>query len=278
MTGIKNFSIHKKKRTWLKFLIGVVVLFFALWVLNFFVSPIKNVFYILSSPIQKVFWSAGGSSSSFLGSFFRASSLVKENENLRQENQRLLAQVAALQSIQQGNQAQSDVSATCQNSGFKLVMAGVMGLDDNDILSVNKGTADGISEGMPVINQQGVLFGKVFKVYKNYSKIMLVSNKNSVVNVKVQQADISLPEIDGVVKGNGGLTAYLDLVSIASSINPQDILVTSAIEKSFPKDLLVGKINEVTKDDQKPFQQAKISLFSEVTSTNNLFIITNYKR
>jgi len=28
------------------------------------------------------------------------------------------------------------------------------------------------AEEMPVISQQGVLFGKVFKVYKNYSKIM----------------------------------------------------------------------------------------------------------
>ena len=46
-----------------------------------------------------------------------------------------------MQSIEQGNQAQSDVSEACQNDGFKLVMAGVIGLDDNDILSINKGSA-----------------------------------------------------------------------------------------------------------------------------------------
>ena len=277
MKGATNFSINKKRRGWLKFLVGAVALLFFLAVLNFFISPIKNGFYVLSSPIQKVFLSAGESSSLFLGSLLNGGSLSKENENLKNENQKLLSQVAALQSIEQGNQAQSDVSTTCQDSGFKLVMAGVSGLD-GDTLSINKGSTSGISEGMPVISQQGVLFGRILKVYKSFSQVMLVSDKNSVVNVKVQQSDSTLPEIDGVIKGSGGLSAYLDLIPISSEINPGNVLVTSAIEKSFPKDLLVAKIDQKEKNDQKPFQQAKISLFFDVKSVDNLFVITNYKR
>jgi rod shape-determining protein MreC len=217
------------------------------------------------------------SSSSFFGSLFNGVSLFKENENLKQENQKLLSQVAAIQSILQGNQAQSDVSTSCQDSGFNLVMAGVSGLDGDNI-SINKGLADGISEGMPVISQQGVLFGRVLKAYKNFSQIILISNKNSIVNVKIQQSDPLFPEINGVVKGNGGLNAYLDLIPISSEINFGDILVTSAIDKAFPKDLLVAKIIQEEKNDQKPFQQARIDLFFDVTKSDNLFVITNYKR
>jgi len=279
MAGLKNFSVNKKKGSLLKILIGGFIILFVLVILNFFVSPIKNFVYTLSLPVQKTFWTAGESSSSFLGSFFQAGSIKKENENLKTENENLLAQLAVLKSIEQGNQAQSEISVSCQNSGFKLLMAGVIGLDDQDILSINKGSADGILEGMPVINQQNVLFGKVFKVYKNFSKIMLISNKNSVVNVKIQQSqDCEDPEIDGVVKGKGGLNAYLDLVPIDKDINPQDVLVTSALDKSFPKDLLVAKITQKEKNDQKPFQQAQISLFSNVKSVDNLFVITNYKQ
>jgi len=281
MSGIKNFSINKKNNNWQKFLIGGAVLLVFLFILNLFTPSIKNSFYAISSPIQKTFWTAGESCSLFFSSFLKAGSLQKENINLKEENQKLLWQVALLQSIEQGNKAQSDVSATCQNTGFKFVMAGVIGLDDNDILSINKGSADGIAEGMPVINQQNVLFGKVFKVYKNFSKIMLVSNKNSVINVKVQQTsvtdNVASTEIDGVIKGSGGLGAYLDLIPINSEINPQDVLVTSAIERSFPKDLLVARISQVIKDDQKPFQQAKLDLFFNVKTTDNLFVITNYK-
>jgi len=270
MKSVGNFSIKHKNNSWKKFLVGAIFIVLLLWILNIFVAPIKNTFYKISAPIQNKFWTAGVSSSSFFGSFFRGGALAKENENLKKENQKLLYQVAFLQSIEQGNQAQSDVSTTCQNSGFKLVMAGVAGLD-NDILSINKGSTDGISEGMPVISQQGVLFGKISKVYKNFSDVMLISNKNSVVNIKIN-------EINGVVRGIGGLDAYLDLIPIGSQINSEDILVTSSIEKSFPKDLLVGKITKIQKDDQKPFQQADVNLFFDVKTADNLFVITNYKR
>jgi len=272
-----NLSINKKSSSWLRFLIGALALLFFIAIMNFFSSPIKNVFYIVSSPIQKAFWSAGASASGALGPFFKAGALSKENQNLKQENQSLLAQVASLQAITNGNEAQSAVSMACQNNGFKLLMAGVIGLDEQDVLSINKGSADGVAEGMPVISQQNALFGKVFKVYKNFSKVMLLSNKNSVINVKIQQADLIKPEIDGVIKGKGGLGVYLDLVPVDDVINQGDFLATSALEGTFPKDLLIGKITKVEKNDQKSYQQAQVQPFLNV-STENLFIITNYKQ
>ncbi len=280
MNNIKNFSVNKKRNIFLRMFVGGIFILFLIYVLGVFTSPIKNFFYNFTSPIQRSFWTAGESSSLFLGSFFRGGALLKENENLKSDNQKLLSQVAILQSVEQGNKAQSDVSISCQNSGLKYVMAGVIGLDDNDILSINKGSADGIAVGMPVISQESVLFGKISQVYKNFSKIMLVSNKKSVVNVKIQQtADaLAVDEIDGVVKGSGGLSAYLDLIPISSEIKQNDVLLTSAIDKSFPKDLLVAKITQTQKNDQKPFQQAQLSLFLNVKTTDNLFVITNYKQ
>jgi rod shape-determining protein MreC len=293
---MKNLFIGGKNRKWPKFLAGAAVLLVVLFILNIFVAPVRNSFYTVSKPIQGIFWSAGNFSAGLLGGVFKYGSLEAENNNLKAENQKMLSQIATLQSIEQANKAQSDVSLACQNKEFQYVMAGVVGLD-KDMISISKGSVDGIVEGMPVINQQNILVGKIFKVYKNFSDIMLVSNKNSVVNVKVQQQSIitdvvttnpdgtttstptitETPEIDGVVKGDGGLTAHLDLVPINSNLNPYDVLVTSSLEKSFPKDLLVGKIIQKTKNDQEPFQKAQISLFFNVKTADNLFVITNYK-
>jgi len=277
MKASKKFSINKKNNNLIKFLIGAIALLFLLFIINFFVSPIENYFYTISYPIQKVFWVAGESSSTFLGSLIKAGALAEEVENLTIENEKILSRLALLQSTEEGAEAQNQISAFCQNNGFKFVMAGVVGLEDNDVLSINKGSVDGISENMPVVNQQNVLVGKIFKVYKNFSKIMLISSKDSVINVKVQKGDDS-EEIDGVVKGIGGLRAYLDLIPISNNIEAEDVLVTSAIEKAFPKDLLVGKIISKQKDDQNPFQQAQISLFFDIKASDNLFVITNYKR
>lgn len=277
MFGTKNISINKKGNARLKFFAGAVAILFFLAAANFFSMGIRNVFYSFSSPIQKTFWSAGDSTAGVLGSLLKIGYLSKENQNLKQENQDLLAQIASLQAINNAGQAQNAVVLATQERGFNLLMAGVIGLDEQDILSINKGQADGVAEGMPVINQQGALFGKVFKAYQNFSKVMLVSNKNSVVSVKIQQPDVLKPEVDGALKGSGGLNLFLDLVRIDDVITEGDFVVTSALENTFPKDLLVGKITKVEKNDQKPYQQAHVQPFFNV-ATENLFVITNYKQ
>lgn len=282
MNGLsENFSINKKRRNLIKIFFGAIVFLFLIFVLNFAGPWIKNSVYILSLPIENIFWSAGESSSGYVGSIFKAGFLSEENENLKDENKKLLLQVAALQAVIGANTAQSDVSLACQNNNFETIMAGVVGLDEQDILSINKGQDDGIAENMPVINQQGVVFGKVYKVYKNFSKVMLISSKNSVVNVKIQRsqdASPETPEIEAVVKGSGELGVFLDLVPINSEIKRGDILLTSSIEKTFPKDHLVGIISQVQKNDQKPFQQAKVEPYFNIKTADNLFVITNYKQ
>lgn len=274
MNFFDNYSINKKSNNWVRFLIGAVALLFFIAVLNFFSSPIKNAFYAFSSPLQKTFWTAGESSAGFCASFINVGNLNNENQNLKSENQKLQAQITVMQSIINGNVAQSAISLASQDRGFNLLMAGVVGLDNQDMLSINKGSADGVAENMPVISQQGALFGKVFKVYKNFSQVMLISNKNSVTNVKVQRQN---SEIDGVIKGLSKSGVYLDLVPIDDTLNQGDVLVTSALEGIFPKDLLAGIVGKITKNDQFPHQTAEVKPFLD-SSIDNLFVITNYKR
>jgi rod shape-determining protein MreC len=306
---LKEISLNKKNATWLKFIIGFFIILIFIATLNFFNSGLKNTFYSFSFPFQKTFWTAGESTAGFFSSFANASSLSKQNENLKSEVQKLQLKVASLQSIVGGNAAQSQVSSVCQDMGFDMKMAGVIGLDGDDIITINKGSSDGIAVDMPVISQQGVVFGKVLEVYKNFAKVMLISNKNSVIAVRVQKPDINIVEnieeneneeeikegeanketeensepkeeikqTDGVLKGQGNLGVYLDLVSVDDMIADGEILVTSSLEKIFPKDLLVGTITKINKNDQATHQSAKVLPFLE-SSTDNLFVITNYKR
>ncbi|OGZ83823.1 MAG: rod shape-determining protein MreC [Candidatus Staskawiczbacteria bacterium RIFOXYC1_FULL_38_18] len=280
----ENFSINKKNNNILKYFGVIITLIFFIIIFNFFGSQIKNSFYVVSSPVEKVFWSAGESSSGFLSSFFWAGAIAKENDNLKGENEKLIAQVVLLQAVNNANQAQSDISLGIQNADLKLLMAGIIGLAGQDVVSVNKGSDDGIEEGMPVISQQNVVLGKINKVYKNFSSVMLISNKNSVVNVKVRQnkGGEIMPdtetEIDGVIRGSGNSGVSLDLIPVDKNINEGDILITSSLEEVFPKNLLIGKITKIQKNDQKPFQQAEIQPFFDLKGLDNLFVITNYKR
>jgi rod shape-determining protein MreC len=272
-----NINTLNKKRNFLpKFLVAVAILALCVFLLIVFTVPIKNFFFNISAPLQKGLSSVGKNGSSWLGSMLNSSGIQKENEVLKQENTKLLAKISNLQSIQEGNQALSAISQSCQENNFTTIMAGITGLSDRDIVSINKGYDDGVAENMPVIDQNNVLYGKIYKVFKNFSQVMLISNENSSINAQVQR-DIKSEVANGIIKGGGGLSIYLDLVPVGLDLQNGEILITSALEQTFPKNLLIGKIYQVDKNDQKPFQQAKINPFFSLDSVENLFIITNYK-
>ena len=278
MASSTKVLLNKKNNALVKTLAGIIVLFIFIVVLNLFQTQVKNVFYKISEPVKKVLGTAGDSASIFFASVL-GKGLVEENKELKTENQKLLSEISLLQDGERKNLSADNVLDIIQQKDLSLVLAGVIGLDvQQDIISIDKGSSSGIAEGMAVINQQGVLFGKVLKAYKDFSKVMLLSNKSSVIDVRVQQDDLTGPIVNGAIKGKGGLAVYLDLVPVDEEISEGDILITSALEGTFPKDLLVGKVIQRYKDDQKPFQQAQVEPFFNIKNTDNLFVVTGYKK
>jgi len=276
MNFLTKFLLNKKNGLFLKVLFGVVVLSVLICILNLFQGQVKNTFYTMSHPVEKTLGSVADSTSVFFASILGKKGLVQENEELKAENERLLSMISFLQCEEKKNQTAVEILGL---KDMKLVLAGVIGLDSQqDIISIDKGSTSGVLEGMAVIDQKNVLFGKIIKVYNNFSKVMLISNKSSVIDVRVQQDDLTLPAINGVIKGNGGLGVYLDLVPTDQEVKEQDILVTSALEGTFPKGLLIGRVLKSYKDDQKPFQQAQVEPFFNIKNTDNLLVVTDYKK
>lgn len=275
----KNNINRNKKNGWIKITAGIIVLILFVTILNLASAKIRNLFYSIFSPIQKVLSDSGKNTAGIAGAFLNFANLQKENENLKQENQKLLAEMSLLQDIKEQDQAVKDILNCSQNDDFKLILANITGFDsNNDFIVIDKGKDDGVSLNMAIVSQQKVLFGKVFKVYKNFSQVMLLSNKNSVLDVKISSDSNASNPVYGVIKGKGGLSVYLDLVPTDSEIKVGDTLTTSALEGIFPKDLLVGKINKIEKNDLKPFQTASVNAFFDIKKTDKLFVITNYMK
>jgi len=196
-----------------------------------------------------------------------------ENSELSLENQKLRADLSRLGELTQENQELRDALEVGLGKDFKMVYAKIISKDDiEDSILVDKGTSDGITKGMPVISQQRVLYGNVAEVYGNYSRINLTSNKGFISDVRIQGKDIF-----GVIKGSGNLTLYLDLIPQDAVLNAGDVLETSGLKGSFPKNLLIGEIISSKKEDTKPFQEAQVRPVFDIKGIEGLFIITNFK-
>lgn len=274
-------DIYIRKQNFLlrRIIISALILILVIGFLNIFQSQVRNSFYTIASPISKSFWKSGNATFGFFTSFLPSESVKKENIILRQENQNLLSRLALLQdSLRQNHLAQEALQVAKENS-FTLSLAHIIALDlRGDFVLIDKGSEDGISENMPVISGEKVLYGKVHQVYKNFSKVMLISNSTSVLDVKIQKDEPDKTPVYGAVKGTGAGSLYLDLVSSDSQINEEDVLITSALEGFFPRNLLVGQIIAKDKNDLKPFQTAQVQHFFDVKNTDTLFVITDYKK
>lgn len=246
-------------------ILGVVLIV----LLNFYKEKVRNFFHFVSSPIQKTFWQTSGKVSGFFATIPEVKNLKKENENLKTEIQEKSAENAILVELKKENDFLRDALKIGLENDFQLALAQVMGKDiSQDILTIDKGTKDGIAADMPVITQQKILVGKIGQVCDNFSKVILISNKGNSFDAKTSGTDVY-----GIIKGEGNFKIIFDLVPADKEINKNDTLVTTATGGIFPEGILIGKISEVKKSDTSAFQQAEVLPSFDINNLNYLFVI-----
>ncbi len=251
-----------------KILIFLIVFVF-IFSLNFFKGEVKNFFYSVSAPLQKALWEAGDNTSDFFIGIFQGKKLIQENDALKQKVQELLSENSSLIELKTENEFLRESLNLGLEKYFQLKMADVIGKDiTGDSLMINRGKKDGITEGNPVITSQKVLVGRIGEVLDNFSKIVLISDKNSSFDAKISDS-----EIYGVVKGKGHSEARLELIPKEKEMKIGDIVLTSSLGGIFPKDILIGEISEVQKSDVEPFQAAKIEIYAKIQNLKTVFII-----
>ena len=248
------------------------IVFLFIFSLNFFQKEVKNFFYLISAPLQKVLWGAGDDTAGFFTGFFQGKAIIKENKVLKQKIQELLSENSSLKELNTENEFLRTALNLGLEKDFDLKIADIIGKDiSEDALMINKGKKDGITEGNPVITSQKVLVGKIGEVLDNFSKIILISNKDNSFDAKISDS-----ETYGVVKGKGNLEAYFELILKEKEVKIGDTVITSSLGGIFPKGLLAGEIEEVKKSDVDPFQTARIRIGFKFKELKQVFIIANF--
>ena len=182
-----------------KIFVWILIIVLAIFLLNLFHKETKSFFYSISSPIEKVLWKTGQEISSFFKTMTRIKDLKNEAKDLKFKNQELTFEIVALERLKEENDFLRKAVDIELQKDFKLVLTQIIGKDiSQDYILINKGSNDGILKDMPVITEQKVFVGRISEVYKNFSKVMLISSSNSYFDAKIKGKDIS-----GIVKRKG---------------------------------------------------------------------------
>ncbi|MBL7156017.1 MAG: rod shape-determining protein MreC [Candidatus Pacebacteria bacterium] len=254
-----------KKKKIVIFAIGILLLVF----LNFFQNGVRNVFYLISQPFQKVFSETGQKTSNWLEMVLKIRDREKQNQNLLLENQSLKSEITFLKEIEKENQILRTALGFNLQQDFNLLLADVVSRDISyDFIWLNKGESHKILKDMPVITSEKVLVGKIVEVYKHFSKVLLISNKQSAFPAKTQEN-----QVQGIIKGLGNSEVLFDLVPQQVEIQEKERIVTISLDNIFPKGILVGEIKEIKNSDLLPYQQATVQSIFNIKDLENVFVI-----
>jgi rod shape-determining protein MreC len=257
-----------------KVAIGGIILFSLLLAFN--LNPIKkevkNFFYFISHPFQEILWQWGKKISNFFETISAIERTKKENQDLKNQLHLLMAEKISLEELRKENEILREALGLGLQKEFKLKIAKVIAKEiGQDFILINQGASDGISLNAPVITPGKVLVGRISEVSKNFSKVQLISDKESTFDAKIAET-----EIPGVIKGKGNLKLFLDLVPPEKEVKEGELVVTTSLGGIYPAGLLVGKIGKIKKSDLSYFPEIEVLPLFDFKEIEFLFIIINF--
>ncbi len=256
------------------FIVLVVLAFFTLFAFKSpsgFFAPVQSVGQALMSPFQHIGSAFGYGLRSLTGIFEGVTALKNENRELQKKNLELLAQNAALEQLGNENKELRRNLELLPKEEKTLIAASVIARDPSGLqnfFTLDKGSDQGVREGMAVVVEAGVLIGRVTKVFSDTSIVTLITNQESVVNVETSKSAVR-----GVARGEHGLNVKLDMVEQGKELAVGDGVVTSGLGGEYPRGLLIGTVSHIGFSDDKLFQQATISSPVRISSLRFVFLM-----
>ncbi len=201
--------------------------------------------------------------------------LRQRNAELEAEVARLQAQVVQLQSQVADTQALAAlVNFSRSNPESAYTAATVIGRDPSPFLRyiiIDKGSNQGLRRGMPVVTDQG-LVGRIDAVIGSAARVQLITDPTSAVNIRLEKADR-----EAVLTGTLAGDLTLDLVPQDISLELGDVVLTSGLGGSYPRDLIVGQVITSRKRDSDLFQQAFIQPVVDFAQLKIVLVITDFR-
>jgi rod shape-determining protein MreC len=124
----------------------------------------------------------------------------------------------------------------------------------NNFLTIERGTLQGVRKGMAVASSQGIV-GVVVEAGPNISRVMSLLHRNSKVSAMLKKDNVA-----GSLEWDGADPGLLTLRNIPKSsvIKKGDSVLTSFYSANFPSQLLVGTVAEIRSDSESNFFSLKV--------------------
>ena len=152
----------------------------------------------------------------------------------------------------------------------QVLAAEVIGKDPSlwfKTIMIDKGTNDGIKQGMTVVVPEGIV-GQAIDVAADYSKVLLIIDPNSAVDALVQRT-----RARGIIKGQSGGQCLFKYVLRKHEVQVGDRVVSTGLDGIFPKGLALGHVSGVVRRGAGIFQEVTVTPFVDFEKLEEVLVV-----
>jgi rod shape-determining protein MreC len=203
----------------------------------------------------------------FLGS---SSSMRKENETLKAENQRLSAELEQAKSFKDENLALRDLLELKKMSGGDSIPSEITGRDPTnwfERFELNRGKGNGITKNMIVTAPSG-LVGQITSLCDGTSTVRTLINPRSAIPIYVVESGSF-----GILCGDGTPIATIRYIRNIALLSEGQLVVTSGLGDVFPSGIIVGRVTKVQGTVDGLSNLAKVKPFVNLETLKKVLVM-----
>ena len=227
------------------------------------------------SPFQELVTRTIGFTKDIWHHYFALVTVARENDVLISRLNQATEKNNMLQETELANDRLRNLLDFQKSITELVVAAEVIGKDPSawfKTVIIDKGKADGLTKGLPVVMPQGIV-GQVIEVANHYAKVMLIIDRNSAVDALVQRT-----RARGVVKGESTEQLRLAYVLRKKDVQIGDIVVSSGLDGIYPKGLRIGLVAEAIKHEADIFHEVSITPFVNFEKLEEVLVVLDVRK
>ncbi len=230
------------------------------------------------SPIQKSVTYLGSGIVNIWNHYFNLVGVTKENDRLLKIIDEQKIKLHRMTSVVAQNDRLRRLLDFKERNVFEAVGARVVANDlrgDFRVITIDKGSDDGIGFNMPVMAGAG-LIGRVVDITPDTSRVLLITDPNNAVDVLIQRSRARAMLVGVQSKTRLQPSQYLsrlDYLRRTSDIEDGDVVVTSGLDGLYPPDIPIGVVQGVKETQSGVFKQAGVQPFTDFTNLEEVLVV-----
>ena len=224
------------------------------------------------TPVERVTHALGSGAGHAWSEYIDLRHVRQQNKDLQQQIARMRIEEAAIsEDALEGRrlQAMLGFKESYVGSTVAAEVIGASGSEQSHMLTIDKGSRDGLRPDMAVITKDGVV-GKLRDVFPATSEVLELNDPSSGAGVV-----LATTRIRAILRGTLDGRVQIGNLTADSRIQPGEQVLTSGGDQVYPRGLPVGVVESIAPDpDHQPYSAIRVRPAVDLDRVEEVLVIT----